>query len=61
MNQQNSVQNHNVPQNNDLEGLDLRDYNFDDLSILSEKEQKRLLGNRFTLYDKIMGILRENK
>ena len=51
----------NEIQNNDFTEIDLRDYNFDSLTILSKEGQKQLQDKRYEVYDNIMAILKENK
>lgn len=51
----------NETQNNNFTEIDLRNYDFDNLTILSKGGQKQVQDKRYEVYDNIMAILKENK
>lgn len=51
----------NETQNTDFTEIDLRNYDFDNLSILSKEGQKKIQDKRYEVYDNIMSILAGTK
>lgn len=51
----------NDTQNTNFTEIDLQNYDFDNLTILSKEGEKQVQDKRYEVYDNIMAILKENK